>query len=409
MTQAPPGYLRFIRDNAPYLGAGALLSFLSVFGQTFFISVFGGEIRAEFNLTNGDWGGLYMAATMLSAVVMIWAGGLADVIRVRWLGIAVVGCLGLGCIAMGVNHSAGLLIVIIFVLRLMGQGMSVHVSTIAMARWFDATRGRALAVAGLGFMIGEALLPLLLVWLKSVVEWRVLWVCFGLFCFAMCPVLGWLLRLERTPKSVAEQSVSTGMNARHWTRAEALRHPVFWLIAPAILFFSAFGTVFWFQQVVFAQVKGWSHIALVAVFPLGTGVLALSSILYGVLIDRFGAMRLLPVYILPYVVAFILHWYAPTLSWTAVAVILMGVAGGGHGTLLNACWAELYGTKFIGAIKSAATALMVLGSALGPGLSGWLLDIGVGLETQMLGFAASFAVAAICLWFAQKSALAAAA
>lgn len=400
MTQPSSGYFRFIVDNAPFLAAGALLSFLSVFGQTFFISVFGGEIRAEFNLTNGEWGGLYMVATMGSALLMVWAGSLADVLRVRHLGIVVIACLGVACIAMAINQSAAILIFIIFVLRLMGQGMSTHVSAVAMARWFVATRGRALAVAGLGFMLGEALLPLLMVWLKSQFDWRTLWIWFGIFCFAMCPVLAWLLRLERTPKSVAEETETTGMQGRHWTRSDALRHPVFWLMVPAITFFSAFGTVFWFQQVVFAEVKGFSHLALVAVFPLGTAVLAISSIGYGWAIDRFGARRLLPFYILPYVLAFILHWYAPSLAWVAIAVVLMGIAGGGHGTLLNACWAEFYGTRFIGAIKSAATALMVLGSALGPGLSGWLIDIGIGLEVQMLGYATCFVFAAVGLWFA---------
>lgn len=183
---------------------------------------------------------------------------------------------------------------------------------------------------------------------------------------------------------------------------DALRHPVFWLMVPAIIFFSAFGTVFWFQQVIFAEAKGISHFALVAVFPLGTGALAASAIVYGWAIDRFGATRLLPLYILPYILAFVAHWYAPSLAWVAVAVILMGIAGGGHGTLLNACWAEFYGTRYIGAIKSAATALMVLGSALGPGLSGWLIDIGVGIEIQMLGFALCFVFAAISMWFVSR-------
>jgi MFS family permease len=161
--------------------------------------------------------------------------------------------------------------------------------------------------------------------------------------------------------------------------------------------FSGFGTAFWFHQVHFAEVKGWSHLALVSVFPLGTLALSLSTVGYGWAIDRVGAVRLLPIYLIPYVIAFVLHWYAPSLGWTALAVVLMGIAGGGQATLLNACWAEFYGTKNIGSIKSAAAALMVLGSAIGPGLSGWLIDIGVGFEVQQLGYAAMFAFAALIL------------
>ena len=396
MTQ-PTGYLRFIRENLPFLATGALLSFLSSFGQTFFISIFGGEIREAYGLSNGDWGLIYMVGTGASALLMVFAGGLADRFRVRTLGIVVVLLLASACLFMAFNAVAALLPFVIFALRFTGQGMTNHVATVAMARWFVATRGRALAVAAFGFMLGEATLPLTMVWLKSFIDWRTLWVCFAGFCVVACFVLYRLLRLERTPQSMADAPQSTGMYGKQWTRAEALRHPLFWTMIPAVMSFSGFGTAFWFHQVHFAEIKGWSHLALVSVFPLGTLALSLSTIGYGWAIDRFGAIRLLPIYLIPLVLAFILHWYAPSLGWTALAVILMGIAGGGQSTLLNACWAEFYGTKHIGSIKSAAAALMVLGSAIGPGLSGWLIDIGVGFEVQQLGYAAVFAFAALIL------------
>ncbi|MEO0633100.1 MAG: MFS transporter [Pseudomonadota bacterium] len=396
---APQGYLSFIRDNAPFLATGALLSFLSSFGQTFFISVFGGEIRTQYGLSNGDWGLIYMIGTGASAAVMVFAGGLADRFRVRSLGITVILLLGVSCLLMAFNAAAALLIPIVFCLRFFGQGMTHHVAMVAMSRWYVATRGRALAVASMGFMAGEACLPLLMVWAKSLIDWQRIWVICALVCVLMAPVLYRLLQLERTPQSVAQDDSAAGMGGRHWTRADALRHPLFWAMVPAVMSFSGFGTAFWFHQVHFAEIKGWSHLALVSVFPLGTLSLVISTIAFGWLVDRFGAVRLLPIYLLPYVAAFVLHWYAPSLMWTALAVILMGSAGGGQATLLNACWAEFYGTRHLGAIKSATMAAMVLGSALGPGLTGWLIDQGVGYEVQMLYFAACFAGASLLLFY----------
>jgi MFS family permease len=403
------GYIAFIRANAPFLATGALLSFLSSFGQTYFIAIFGGEIRSEFGLSNGDWGFIYMIGTGASAFCMVFAGGLADRFRVRSLGIAVLVLLALACTAMAINTSAMLLVAVIFALRFTGQGMTSHVAVVAMSRWFVATRGRALAVAALGFMIGEATMPLIMVWLKSMIDWRTLWIFFAIFVLLMIPVLRALLRLERTPQSAAEEDQSTGLGGKHWTRADVLRNPIFWMMAPAVMSVSGFGTAFWFHQVHFAEVKGWSHLSLVAVFPLGTATLALSTIIFGWAIDKLGAIRLLPFYLIPYVIAFFLHWYAPSLWWTALAVILMGISGGGQATLLNACWAEFYGTRNLGSIKAAVTALMVLGSAIGPGLSGWLIDIGVGYEQQMLGYAAAFVLVTIMLLYpvaAAKRALA---
>ena len=403
------GYIAFIRANAPFLATGALLSFLSSFGQTYFIAIFGGEIRSEFGLSNGDWGFIYMIGTGASAFCMVFAGGLADRFRVRSLGIAALILLALACTAMAINTSAMLLVAVIFALRFTGQGMTSHVAVVAMSRWFVATRGRALAVAALGFMVGEATMPLIMVWLKSMIDWRTLWIFFAIFVLLMIPVLRALLRLERTPQSAAEEDQSTGLGGKHWTRADVLRNPIFWMMAPAVMSVSGFGTAFWFHQVHFAEVKGWSHLSLVAVFPLGTATLALSTIIFGWAIDKLGAIRLLPFYLIPYVIAFFLHWYAPSLWWTALAVILMGISGGGQATLLNACWAEFYGTRNLGSIKAAVTALMVLGSAIGPGLSGWLIDIGVGYEQQMLGYAAAFVLVTIMLLYpvaAAKRALA---
>lgn len=391
------GYLTFIKNNAPFLATGALLSFLSSFGQTFFISVFGGEIRQAYALSNGEWGLIYMLGTGASAAVMVFAGGLADRFKVRQLGITVVLLLGLSCLFFALNPVAALLPLVLFCLRFFGQGMVNHVGIVAMARWFVATRGRALAVAAMGFMAGEAALPLIMVWLKAQFAWQNIWIGCALFCCLMAPVLFRLLRLERTPQSVAEENQATGLFGKQWTRKDALRHPVFWAMAPAVMSFSGFGTAFWFHQVHFADIKGWSHLSFVAVFPLGTFTLFASTIVYGWAVDRIGAVRLLPFYLVPYILAFVLHWYAPSLAWTAFAIVLMGAAGGGQATLLNACWAEFFGTLHLGSIKSATTALMVLGSAIGPGLSGWLIDNGIGFETQMLGYAAIFACAAALL------------
>ena len=161
----------FLLQNAPWLAAGALLAFLSSFGQTFFISVFAGEIRAEFGLSHGAWGGIYSLGTTLSAAVMVWAGGLTDRFRARVLGSGVLVLLALACLSMAFS-TVWLLPLVIFALRLTGQGMTSHISAVAMARWFVAMRGRALSIAALGFSFGEALLPIVFVALLGMFDWR---------------------------------------------------------------------------------------------------------------------------------------------------------------------------------------------------------------------------------------------
>ncbi len=385
---------RFLKDNALFLGAGALLAFCSSFGQTFLISVFAGVIRDEFALSHGEWGGIYTIGTFASAVVMIWAGVLTDHFRARALGAVVLALLAAACLMMALAPAAWALPVVIFALRFAGQGMTTHIAVVAMARWYVKERGRALSIASLGIAAGEAFLPLAFVMLMGDLPWRWLWVGSAAFLLAMIPILTRLLRLERTPRSVSAENQSLGMGGRHWTRAEALRHRLFWLMVPSVLAPSAFSTAFFFQQVHLAETKGWTHVQLVSLFPLYTGVSVLAMVASGWVIDRVGTARLMPVYQLPFALGFVVIGLTDGIALAACGMVLMAVAQGANSTLPNAFWAEFYGTRSLGGIKALATAVMVLGSAIGPGLTGALIDAGIVFEDQMIGIALYFCFAA---------------
>ncbi|WP_299983596.1 MFS transporter [uncultured Ruegeria sp.] len=380
----------FLARNANWLGAGVLLTFLSSFGQTFFISVFAGEIRAEFGLSHGAWGGLYSLGTTASALAMIWAGGLTDIFRVRVLGPTVLAGLALAALAMALNVWLILLPVVIFLLRLFGQGMSSHLAAVAMARWFTATRGKALSIATLGYAVGEALLPLIFVAAMAFLDWRFLWgLAVGITLLGI-PVLIRLLREERTPQSLSTKASSTGMQSRHWTRREALLNPLFWYMTPAILAPSAFITAFFFHQVHLAEIKGWPHIQLVALFPVFTGVSILSMFAAGWALDKWGTARMMPYYELPMAVGFVVLSASSSIGGALIGMVFLALTAGAHNPLPSAFWAEFYGTRHIGAIKAMAAAVMVLGSAIGPGLTGVLIDLGISLDTQFIWIAAFF-------------------
>ncbi|WP_189368302.1 MFS transporter [Tateyamaria omphalii] len=388
----------FLKSNQQWLAAGALLTLLSSFGQTFFISIFAAQIQGDYSLSHGDWGAIYGLGTAASAVVMIWAGGLTDRFRARSLGVVVLVLLAGSCLLMAINPYAALLPIVIFALRLTGQGMTSHIAIVAMARWFVASRGRALAVATLGFSLGEAVLPLLFVALMAFLDWRVLWLLAAAIALLGVPILWRLLGEERTPQSMAGENQSFGMKARHWTRTDTLGHPLFWFMVPALVGPAAFNTAFFFQQVYFAEIKGWSHLSLVALFPIYTVVGIAAMILSGIALDRYGTARLIPFFQLPMVVAFVTFSVAQSLAAAAIGFVFLALTTGANSTLPNAFWAEFYGTRHIGAIKAMAAAVMVLGSAIGPGLTGGLIDFGVDLNVQYMGVAAYFLLATACMW-----------
>ena len=243
----------FIINNIRWLSAGMLLTFLSSFGQTYFISIFSGEIRNTFELSHGNWGLIYGFGTFASAIIMIWAGGLTDIRRVRKLGPIVLYALSASCLFMALNPLVALLPVVIFCLRLTGQGMSTHIATVAMSRWFLSNRGKALSISNLGFSFGEALFPLFLVSGLIYFSWQKIWIIAALITLFSIPILIWLLRQERSLQSIDAKDQSLGMNKLHWTRKETISHPLFWFMMPAVIGQSAFNTAFFFSTGTFLE------------------------------------------------------------------------------------------------------------------------------------------------------------
>ncbi|GFE64542.1 MFS transporter [Litoreibacter roseus] len=325
-----------------------------------------------------------MMGTLASAVVMIWAGGLTDRIRVRYLGFATVVCLAMSCGMMTVTSEIWMLPFVVFALRLFGQGMSGHTASVAMARWFTKTRGRALAVASFGFAVGEAILPIVFVALMAWIGWRASWGVSAAILIVLAPLLLVLLKEERNPRTDNTVVHSLGLDGIHWSRLQVLRFPLFWFILPALLGPPAFGTAFFFLQVHLAEIKGWSHLELVSLFPAYTAFAVISMMLSGLAIDRFGTAGLMVVYTAPSAIGFILFAYAETLFAGLIGILFFAITTGIQATLPAAFWAQFFGTRHLGSIKAMATAIMVFGSAIGPGLTGWGLNHGFGFETQML-------------------------
>ena len=386
---------RFLFANTPFLLGGTTLMFASSFGQTFFISLFAGHLRAEFGLTNGQWGTLYTAATLISAIALIQAGKVADRVRIRSLALAVIAAYVVTALAMAGVRSVVMLGIVVFGLRFCGQGMMTHLAMTAMGRWFVGRRGQAVAIAAMGFSVGEAVLPILFVALTGLIGWRPTWVVIAVLLAAvLAPAILWLLRLERTPRAIAADDLAAGIGNRHWTRGEALRHRLFWVLMPGFLAPSFVGTSLLFHQVHLTGQKGWELAAFVAAFPVYSVVSVCVSFLTGWAIDRWSALAIAPACLVPMAIGVTLIAVSPSIWIVPVAFAFIGATQGAGNATLGGLWPELYGTRNLGAIRALAVAGMVFSSALGPGITGLFIDAGVPFQIQCLWMAAYMVAAA---------------
>ena len=156
---------RILLAATPELSIGVFLIFSSSIGQTFFISLFSGEIRNEFHLSHGMFGIFYSGATLTSAVLFFWLGKLTDEFNLTFLGLVSLGLLSGFSLLISSAETLLMLFLSLLGLRLLGQSMISHIAVTAMARWFSNKRGRALSIALMGHPIGEAILPSLITFL----------------------------------------------------------------------------------------------------------------------------------------------------------------------------------------------------------------------------------------------------
>ena len=376
--------LRFLLENRGWLGFGFLLTFASAFGQTWFVSLFAGEVQERFGLTDGGWGLLYTAATLASAALLFARGGMADRVAPARLAPVMALAFAVSALAFAFAPALWVLGLALVGLRFCGQGMFGHIAMTAMGRWFRARRGRAVSLANLGHSAGEALLPPLAVALVLVIGWQGVWVAVAaVLVLAVAPVLA-LTGRERMAQSAASVADSPGMGGRHWNRTDALRHWLAPALLPILLTPGFIGTVVVFHQVHIAGVKGWTLGQMAPGYTVFAGMSVASALVAGWAADRFGPHRLLPVLLLPTGLGVALLGPAETVAGWFVTLALVGMTQGLSSSLWGAFLPAVYGTRHLGSVRALATTVMVVSTAIGPGLTGLLIDAGIAFPAQGL-------------------------
>jgi MFS family permease len=403
----------------------ALAMLLSGVGQTYFISFFGSEIRTAFALSDAQYGSLYGGATLLSGLVLMRTARLVDTLTLGRLTLVMLFGAALAALIMAGARQVIWLFLALFLLRHFGQGMMSTIAGIALTRYFEAFKGRAMGLAAAGYTSGELLLPLGAAFLAIYVGWRGTFLAFAfLMLVLVLPLMLWLLRdqkarhtawLERVnaPDSGSDSSSNSGSGSssdqpgsrrRQWTLREALRDWRFYMLVPLGVAMPAIFTAVILHMESFIEARGWPQqiwVKFWAIYPL---IGLATANIAGTLIDRITALRTLSFSLLPFAIGLLLLAFLQS-AWALILfLVATGLAAGLHTTAAVTVWPELYGVKYLGDIRRVTTALMVISSALGPSLQGLLLGWGLRFETQYIGFAGFILLAQVLVaWVAFKS------
>jgi sugar phosphate permease len=377
-------------------------------GQTFILSQFNTPLREAFGIGELTLNVAYTIATVAASLPLVYVGAMTDRVGPRKTLALIALAFGVACAAMGMAIGPISVFMGFFLLRFLGQGALSMVSQHALAMWFHRRLGSMHGIKQIVLFGVWIPFPFLAATLIEAVGWRLAFVVMGaIVAGTVIPLALWLvrdrpedigLRIDNDHKADDEAEASVRAHEPAYTLREARRTGAFWLVAAAFFVSPLVGTAFLFDiQPLLAQrgMTAAQAAAAVSAWTLSMSVMAIPS---GLLTDRFRPSVLMPLGMGAVALSSIMLWAAAS-PWVASGALAMfGVGQSLVATSGNATVARYFGRASHGAIRASITRLAVIGTGIGPtitGLSVWLTD-GYGLSTLVF-LAMSIPVAIGCL------------
>ena len=339
------------------------------------------DLRDALSISHGQFGSIYASATLLSSFVLVWVGKKIDDVDVIKFASYVIIFLAVSCFIFSKISSVIFLFFGIFLMRLAGQGLSSHTATTTISRFFEKNRGRALSTSWLGLSLAEFVMPVLIVFLLTFIEWRDIWVSISILVIVVLPIATFILvkqvKLDTREETKIKES---NKKIKQWRRIEVLKDYRFYIICITMLAMPWIATGSFVYQSFISSSKEWGPYVIAQSFMVYSILSVITLFVSGFLIDKFSSRKLLIYMNIPLFFGTIVLYYFDVAFSSFVFFGLLGMTNGLANVLGSSTWAEIYGVKYIGSIKALTTALMVFSTAFGTALFGFLIDIGFSIE-----------------------------
>ena len=272
-----------------------------------------------------------------------------------------------------------------FLLIAIGAALSGFLTvTVAIVRWFERRRARALATGSLGFAAGGLAVPIV-VWSMNANGWRATASVSGVVAGAAVYFFARYLdgypadygetvdglgsgKVERTP-------TVEGLTSVDFTAREAIRTRAFWMISlghMSALF--VVGAVMAHLALFLTSERGYSlqQASFVgAALPI---MQIVGMTIGGALGDRVNKRLIASLAMLGHAGGILILAFAERAWMIGLFVALHGLAWGARGPLMQALRADYFGASSFGFIMGLSSLIVMLGIVLGPIIAGVLAD-----------------------------------
>ena len=373
-----------IRSNFKIIIFGFVFTFFSCVGQSFFIGLFNSSIREEINISHGEFGTIYGIATLCSSLTLIWLGKKIDELKLFNYSFLVVIFLGFSALFFSFVNGIVFLAIGIFFLRLSGQGLMAHTASVAIGRFFDRSRGKALSYVWIGMSLGEFLLPVIIVYFLTLIYWRNVWQGVGIIILLTLPIFTYLtirgINIFSRENSNRHNTSKNAEVIKSWTRKEVLKDLKFYSILPAMLASSFIITGIVINQTFIVVSKDWEKFAIAKSFMIYSILTVATLFLSGFLVDKFTSRKIFPLLNFPLLLSLVILIFFNHPISAYVFMGFMGMSNGLTNVLMSSFWAEIYGVHYLGSIKALTGSMMVFSTALAAVVFGTLIDLGYSIE-----------------------------
>ena len=379
---------------------GFIFTFFSSFGQSFFLGLFNSSIRNTLSISQGQFGSIYASATLLSSFLLIWVGKKIDDVNIFKFAFFVTIILSFSCFFFSKIFSIISLFIAIFLMRFSGQGMMSHTATTTISRYFTKSRGKALSAGWFGLSTAEFILPVLTVYLLTLINWQNLWMIISILVLFFLPLASFFLikNLNFNSREEDNDEDFNKKNIKQWKRLEVIKDYRFYIICLNMLAMPWIATGVFVYQSFISESKEWGNFVIAQSFMVYSVLSVITLLASGFLIDKFTSKRLLIFMNIPLFFSTVVLIYTDIYISAFIFLGLIGISNGLANVLGSSTWAEIYGVKYIGSIKALTTSLMVFSTAFGTALFGFMIDKGFSIEEIALISAAYIFISLILLF-----------
>ncbi len=386
---------------------GGVLMTLAL-GSLYAWSVFVAPLEKEFGWKRSQTSAVFTLAVVMFACSFVFAGLLQDRFGPFW--ISVTGSILISCGFFLCAYTSSLYTLFFFYGVLGGVGNGFGYSTVVpvMAKWFPERTGLAIGMAIAGYGGGSAIFGSLAnLVLFPRFGWRTTCMMLGGIFFVMTMTGAFLLK---NPKHVASgitaaPSKENVQSRYHFTPAQILRTPLFYLLWLGFGLGSTAGLMVISQLIPFAMSQG---IPSTVIATLGLVVGAVGNVLgrvfSGWLSDRMGRLNTLRVVLAVSCVAMpSLYWIGARVVGLYLLIFIVYFCYGTQASVNPATASDFWGTRHAGANFGLLFTAWGFAGILGPTIGGALFDRYKNYEVAFYTAALLAAVALFCVLVATPS------